>query len=175
MQEGRTKLKPRLLVAAGDGRLLPMAQKQLHRPQEIMVFIGGALGQITKCTCFAGDMSDVFGIDTAVIAGFDKNAVIEKVVQGPPDIEGKWNLCTVIMAFFPLQWKPLMYQVVPLAKIADYPSRKEVHMPRDNVRLPSFCTCNTNLYLCSARSNRTNIFIGTIHLYQVLNLHLFRF
>ena len=134
MQQGRTKLTPFLLVAAGDGIVHAMAQKPIaQKPDKQMtVYIGGAPAQITKRFCFVREMADVFGIDTEVIAGFDKNAVIGMVVQGPPDIEGKWCLATVMMAFFPLQWKPLMYQVVPLAKIADYPSRIEVHMPRDN-------------------------------------------
>jgi hypothetical protein len=140
MQEVRTKLTPRLLVAAGDGTVHAMAQKHLHRPQEIMVFIGGAPEQITKRTCFANDMADVFGIDTAVIAGFDKNAIIEKVVQGPQGFESMWNVCTVMMAFVPTTWKERKYATRALTQtsIADYPSRKEVQMAHYNVSLVNF-------------------------------------
>ena len=79
------------LAAAGDGTLAPCTKLT---DQEMTVHIGGAPDKITKRFCFANDMADVFGIDTSVIAGFDKNAVIEKVVQGPPGVEGTWNLCT---------------------------------------------------------------------------------
>ena len=120
-----------------------------HKPeQEMTVYIGGAPAQITKRFCFVGDMADVFGIDTAVIAGFDKNAVIEKVVEGPPGFESMWNVCTVMMAFVPTTWKERKSATRALTQtsIPDYPSRKEVQMAHNNVRLPSFCTCNTNLY-----------------------------
>ena len=119
-------------LTAGDGTLAPGTKLA---DQEMTVDIGGAPDKITKRFCFANDMADVFGIDTSVIAGFDKNALIEKVVQGPPDIEGKWNLCTVMMAFVPAQWKARRHAVEALSKtsIADYPSRKELQITRNNV------------------------------------------
>ena len=122
------------LAAAGDGTLAPGTKLA---DQEMTVHIGGAPDKITKRFCFANDMADVFGIDTSVIAGFDKNALIEKVVQGAPDIEGKWNLCTVMVAFNPTTWKERKYATRALAKtiIADYPSRKEVQMAQNNVSL----------------------------------------
>ncbi len=125
------------LAAAGDGTLAPGTKLA---DQEMTVDIGGAPDKITKRFCFANDMADVFGIDTSVIAGFDKNARIEKVVQGAPDIEGKWNLCTVMMAFVPAQWKARRHAVEALAKtsIADYPSRMEVQMAHHNVSLLNF-------------------------------------
>ena len=103
--------------------------------QEMTVYIGGAPAQITKRFCLAGDMAEVFGIDTSVIAGFDKNTYIEKVVQGPLDIEGKWNLCTVMMAFAPGMYSKPAHAKEALSKtsIADYPSRKELHITRNNV------------------------------------------
>jgi hypothetical protein len=106
--------------------------------QETTVHIGGAPDKITKRFFFAHDMADVFGIDTSVIADFDKNAVIEKVVQGPPGVEGTWNLCTVLMAFAPTLYSARRNAVRALAQtsIADYPSRMEVQMARDNVCLP---------------------------------------
>ena len=61
---------------------------EIAQDQEMTVHIGGAPDKITKRFCFANDMADVFGIDTSVIADFDKNALIEKVVQGAPDVEG---------------------------------------------------------------------------------------
>ncbi len=134
MHEGRTQLTQRGL-AAGDS-----SRSSTRAPHIMTVYIGGAPEQITKGFCFAGDIADVFKIDTSVIADFDKHAVIEKVVQGPPDIEGKWNLCTVMMAFAPGMYsKPANVQrALAQTIIADYTSRKEVQMPRDNVCLPNF-------------------------------------
>jgi hypothetical protein len=134
------------LAAAGDGTLAPGTKLA---DQEMTVHIGGTPGKITKRFCFVGDFADVFGIDTAVIASFDKNALIEKVVQGPPHIEGKWNLCTVMMAFAPTLYSHRRTAVSALAKtsIADYPSRIEVQMAHTNVSLLNFCTRNTNFYM----------------------------
>ena len=108
--------------------------------QEMTVHIGCEPDKIRKRFFFAGDMADVFGIDTSVIAGFDKNAVIEKVVQGPPGVEGTWNLCTVLMSFAPTLYSARRNVVRALAQtsIEDYPSRMEVQMARDNVCLPKF-------------------------------------
>ena len=127
------------LAAAGDGTL---ASGTKLADQEMTVYIGGAPGKITKRFCFANDMADVFGIDTAVIAGFDKNALIEKVVQGPPDIEGKWDLCTVMMAFAPGMYsKPAnAKRALAQTSIADYPSRKELEIKNKNVGLLKLCT-----------------------------------
>ena len=66
-----------------------------------IVCIGGVPDAITTSFCLAGDIAKVFGIDTSVIADFDKNAIIGKVVQGPIDVQGKWDLCTVMMDFAP--------------------------------------------------------------------------
>jgi hypothetical protein len=76
---------------------LSLDQQSLMSDQEVSVWIEGAAAKVTADFCLANSMADVFGIDTSVIADFDKNAVIEKVVQGPPDVQGKWNVCTVMM------------------------------------------------------------------------------
>jgi hypothetical protein len=144
MQQGRTKLTPFLLVAAGDGTVHAMAQKPIaQKPdQQMTVYIGSAPAQITKRFCFVGDMADVFGIDTAVIAGFDKNALIEKVVQGPQDIEGKWDLCSVMMAFAPRMYGDPASAKRALAKTntTDYPSRKEFEIKNKFVSILKICT-----------------------------------
>jgi hypothetical protein len=103
--------------------------------QEVSVWIDGAAGKVTKHFCFANDMADVFGIDTSVIPDFDEGALIEKVVQGAPDVQGKWNVCSVIMAFAPNLYSRLDHAKRAIAKtsIADYPSRKEVQMMHANV------------------------------------------
>jgi hypothetical protein len=115
----------------------------------VTVNIGGWRAQITQKFYFAGDIAEGFKIDTSVIADFDKNAVIEKVVQGPPDVQGKWNVCSVVMAFAPVMYSRPANVNKALAKtsIADYPSRTEVQMTRYNVSLLNFLYYDTNLYL----------------------------
>jgi len=95
---------------------------------------------VSKRFFVAKDMAEGFGIDTSAIAQFDKNALIEKMVFGPSEVLGKWNLCTVMTAFAPTQWKDRRTAVSALAKtsIADYPSRMEVQMAHNNVILLNF-------------------------------------
>ncbi len=91
--------------------------------------------EVKKHYVRAIDVADVFGIDTSKIPDFDEGALIEKVVQGAPDVQGKWNVCSVVMAFAPGMYSKPANAKHALAKtsIADYPSRKEVQITRDNV------------------------------------------
>ena len=103
--------------------------------QKMIVYIGGAADEITTRFDFAINVADVFGIDTSVIADFDQGALIEKIVLGAPDVQGKWNVCSVIMAFAPNLYAKSANAKKALAQtsIEDYPSRKEVHMKHYNV------------------------------------------
>jgi hypothetical protein len=108
--------------------------------KETTVSVSGSYAIVTRRSFFAKDMAEGFGIDTSAIAEFDKNALIEKLVLGPSDVLGKWNLCTVMTAFAPTLYSERRNAVRAIAQtsIADYPSRIEVQMPRDNVSLPNF-------------------------------------
>ncbi len=103
---------------------------------------------VSKRFFVAKDMAEGFGIDTSAIAQFDKNALIEKMVFGPSDVLGKWDLCAVVMAFAPTLYGLKKHATEALKKTsnADYPSRIEVQMPHNNVSLLTFCTSYTNLY-----------------------------
>jgi len=107
---------------------------------EMTVQIGGAPEKITKRFVHAYDMADVFGIDVTFVSEFDKNAVIEKVVQGPSEFEGKWNISTVMKAFAPRMYSNPDNAKKALLKtnIADYPSRMEMKMAHNNVSLLNF-------------------------------------
>ena len=131
------------LMAAGgsvDSTPTPWQPHQAIADKDTTVSIRGSYAIVTRRLLLAKDMAEGFGIDTSAIAQFDKNALIEKMVFGPSEVLGKWNLCTVMTAFAPTQWKDRRTAVSALAKtsIADYPSRIEVQMPRDNVSLPNF-------------------------------------
>jgi hypothetical protein len=146
---------------------------------EITVYIGGAQDKITKRLFFANDMAYVFGIDTSVIVHFNKNSVIEKVVQGPPEFEGKWDLCTVIMALASGKYSLKKHATEALKKtsIKDYPSRMELQMKHNNVGLLYFCTCNNNLYQVELTTWYKYItqLLSVLMLYHVLNLHVLGF
>ena len=110
------------------------------RDEVLTVNIDGAPAQITQKFYFAGAIADVFKVNTSVIVDFDEDAVIEKVVDGPPGIQGQWNLCTVMKAFAPTLYKQPQHLKRALAQtsIADYPSRIEVQMAHTNVSLTNF-------------------------------------
>jgi hypothetical protein len=99
--------------AAGAAGAAPAAEpeQQAIAPRaapperEMAVFIGGAPTQITVHTVLAGDIADTFRIDTTVIRKFQRNAVINKIVHGPPDLQAKWDLVSVMKAFNPAAWK----------------------------------------------------------------------
>ncbi len=103
--------------------------------QEMTVDIEGATNKITKRFFPAKDMADGFRINTSVIADFDEDALIEKLVQGPPGFQGLWNVILVMMAFAPNLYSKSANAKKALAQtsIADYPSRKEVHTKHYNV------------------------------------------
>ena len=103
--------------------------------QQMTVYIAGAAAKLTKRVYYAKDMADVFAIDTSVIADFREHATIEKVVEGPPDMQGKWDLCSVMIAFAPRMYSKPAHAKRALAQTANevYPSRMELQIPRHNV------------------------------------------
>ena len=114
---------------------------------------------VSKRFFVAKDMAEGFGIDTSAIAQFDKNALIEKMVFGPSEVLGKWNVCTVITAFAPTLYSKPENAKKALAQtsIADYPSRMEVQIKNINVSLLKLCITKHILYLQAARNEGTNI------------------
>ena len=108
--------------------------------KQMTVYIGGAQTQITQHCCLAGDLADTFRIDTTVIPQFQRNAEINKIVHGPPDLQGKWDLVSVMKAFNPTKWTEKRSAVRALAKtnMEIYSSRTELQMRHYNVRLLNF-------------------------------------
>jgi hypothetical protein len=80
--------------------------KNIMVEHEITFYIGGAQEKITQRLFSANDMAYVFGIDTSVIVHFNKNSVIEKVVEGPPELEGKWDLYMMATGFLCRNCRP---------------------------------------------------------------------
>jgi hypothetical protein len=101
----------------------------------VTVNIGGWRAQVTKKFYFANDMAEGFGIDKSKIPDFDGDAVVEKIVEGPPGFQGMWDVCSVVMAFAPGKYglKRHATEALKRTSIADYPSRKEVQITHYNV------------------------------------------
>ena len=102
--------------------------------QELSVWIEGAAAKVTKAYFIAIDMAEGFGIDTTDVDNFDKGAVIEKVVQGPPEFEGKWDLCSVMKAFAPNMYtRPhSVKRALARTSVTEYHSRRELQMKHVN-------------------------------------------
>jgi hypothetical protein len=122
------------IVEAGAAGAAPAAgEEQAIAPRaappdkHMTVFIGGAPTQITQHLCSARELVDLWKINTAEIPGYDELAIIEKVAAGPVDLQGKWNVYTV-MAAFVKKYKKRDAANKILARIdpAEYPSRTDV-------------------------------------------------
>jgi len=124
-------------AAAGDEQAITPERMAQRPDQEVTVNIDGAPTRITQKFYLAGAIADTFKIDTTVLANFDEDAVIEKMILG---FESFWNVCTVVMAFAPGMYSNIANAKKALMKtsIADYPSRKEVQKARNNVSLLKF-------------------------------------
>ena len=127
--------------------------------QQISVVIEGAAAQVTKKFYFANDMAEGFGIDKSKIPDLDGDAVVEKIVEGPPGFQGLWNVCLVMMAFAPnLYSRPdAAKRALAEISIADYPSRKEVYMKNKFVSLLKICTTK-NICTVPPRCGTVQIF-----------------
>ena len=147
MQQGRTKLTPRLLVAAGDGRLPPMALQPIaDQGAEILVKTvkrtyqhERTMREFTFACYQAGDVAETIGIDTTKIDNFIPSTLVMKIVDGPeqfPGFIGLWDAGEVVMAFGGANVfvnKQNSKRAVIGTTINDYKSRKELLWPYDNV------------------------------------------
>ncbi len=146
VKAGAAGAAPAAQPAAGEEQAIaPRASPQPERQmpdKEMTVYIGGAPTQITTSFFYAGDLADTFKIDTTKIPKFNWNAKIAKIVNGPPDLQGKWECCSVMQAFDPTRWKVKKTALNALASnklsIEKYPSRTEVKIAHHNVSLPNF-------------------------------------
>ena len=147
MQQGRTKLTPRLLVAAGDGRLPPMALQPItDQGAEILVKTvkrtyqhERAMHEFTFACYQAGDVAETIGIDTSKIDNFIPSTLVMKIVDCPeqfPDFIGLWDAGEVVMAFGGANVfanKANAKRSIISTSSDHYKSRKELLWPYDNV------------------------------------------
>jgi hypothetical protein len=130
------------VVEADEESASPPASAEVPELPEIVrrwPAVGEVAVVMTRRSCLAGDLADLWKINTTKIANFDRKAIVEKAFWGE-EFNEKWNVRDVVMAFAPDQWKNRRHAVEAVAKlsIADYPSRIEVQMAHHNVSLLSF-------------------------------------
>jgi hypothetical protein len=99
--------------------------------------IAGAPAQITRRSSSAGDLADLWKIETTEIVNWDRRAIVERAIVGPP-FKDLWNVGDVMKAFAPTLYSHRRNAQRALAQtsIADYPSRMEVQMAHHNVSKP---------------------------------------
>ena len=100
-----------------------------------------------------GSLVQTFGIldPVANIPGWNPNALVEKIVEGPPGLEGKWIVRKAVAAVGPERFNrpDAIKRAVDTSTIEKYPSRDKFEMTHHNVILVKFCTISisrTNLY-----------------------------
>jgi hypothetical protein len=142
----------------------------------VNVNIDGATALITRRYCYAGDLADVFKIDTTKIVNFHKNAIIEKAFVGP-HFKEMWKVRTVLMAFAPTTYSrpDAAKRALDRTTNADYPSRMEIEIKNQFVSILKNVLQKTICTVPPSRWNRTNFCCSTNIQYQVLNLHVLDF
>ena len=133
-QEGRTKLTPRLLVAAGDGRLLchelmehdvqqpPFSGEAMQQPiadedmtgfkTTIMRFLyKDAIMPITYASIPVLCVAKMLKLDTEKIVALDTethqynaNILINKIIDGPEELKGLWDVSKCVKACAPAKY-----------------------------------------------------------------------
>ncbi len=95
--------------------------------------IDGAPAQITRRFCHAGDLADVWKIDTTEIVNWDRKAIVERTIVGPR-FKDLWNVCTVMSAFYPTKYSRINAAKRALAKmtITGYTSRMHLETKNTN-------------------------------------------
>ena len=56
--------------------------------------------KIARRTCYAGDLADLWKIDTTKITNFDRKAIVQKTLVGE-EYKEKWNVRDLVMALAP--------------------------------------------------------------------------
>ena len=86
-----------------------------------------------------GSLAPTLGIldPVANIPGWNPNALVEKIVEGPPGLEGKWIVRKAVASCGPERFNrpDAIKRKVDATTIQEYPSREEVEMKNVNVSI----------------------------------------
>lgn len=122
-------------------------------PADVLAKYGSAHFAIKIASYPVGSLAPTLGIldPVANIPGWNPNALVEKIVEGPPGLEGKWIVRKAVASCGPERFAryDIIQKTVNATTIEKYPSRDKFEMAHNNVSLVNFCTISiprTNLY-----------------------------
>ena len=95
------------------------------------------IGRFPVCSLAA-----TFAIETANVPGWNPDALIEKITEGPPELQGKWIVSKAVAGFGPERYTgdDVAVRDIKNTTTAKYPSRTEFEMQNHQVVLVNFCT-----------------------------------
>ena len=98
--------------------------------------------------------ADAWNLDTANIDKWDPNAIVQKIIDGPPGLKGTWIVRKAINGFGPKKYARYDNITKALDNITKdkYPSRTEYKGKQSNVSLVNFCTINFSILICTTIS-----------------------
>ena len=117
-------------------------------PVVVLAKYGSAHCNITIVSYPVGSLAPTLGIldPVANIPGWNPNALVEKIVEGPPGLQGKWIARKAIASCGPVRFNrhDNIKRVVDASTIEKYPSRDKFEMAHNNVSLVNFCTISVS-------------------------------
>ena len=95
------------------------------------------IGRFPVCSLAA-----TFAIETANVPGWNPDALIEKITEGPPELQGKWIVKQAVKCCGPEKYTrdDTAVDTIKNTTSAKYPSRTEFEMKNHQVVLVNFCT-----------------------------------
>ena len=106
-------------------------------PVDVLAKYGSAHFAIKIASYPVGCLAATFAIKTADVPGWNPNALVEKIVEGPPGLEGKWIVRKAVASCGPERFNrpDAIKRKVDATTIQEYPSREEVEMKNVNVSI----------------------------------------
>ena len=111
-------------------------------PADVLAKYGSAHFAIKIASYPVGSLAPTLGIldPVANIPGWNPNALVEKIVEGPPGLEGKWIAKQAVKCCGPERYTMEQNAVrdIKNTSTTKYPSRTEVEIKNDQVVLLNF-------------------------------------
>ena len=101
--------------------------------------------ELTIAQYEVGDLAETFKLDTAHIPGWDPKALVEKIIDGPEELVGKWIVSKAVAGFGPQRYSKPANAVAAINNTSSekYRSRTEVDIKNQFVSLVNICTRNS--------------------------------
>ena len=98
--------------------------------------------ELTIAQYEVGDLAETFKLETANIPGWDPKALVEKIIEGPEGLKGKWIVSKAVAGFGPQKYARSDHAVRDIKNTTTdkYPSRMEIDIKNQFVSLVIICT-----------------------------------